>query len=337
MDKKIDSDAEATTPPEGQLVENAYAVLTQAVEAGLDGLRWPTASQVRLAMKQLTYGGFNPKDLGFKRFRDFLQAAETAGHVTLHLEHPGDIVVAAVGATAQRQDGRRPRIRRDLWKAASDWSAEVDHFYDVEADRCLSIPTKPVLLEPTRFQQLRKRIEDDDQNLVKVPRIDIKTQVHWMHMFAEGQDDSSLKLLLTGALGGEKPAKHFAAVLRNQPAAQDRWFDILAANVSASLQAWKDTNENLAALRLESVNQQRTEGDSRSNARHGNTQASANALVEAAGSILALNIRSARDNKHTVRPGGEEQLRALLHRAIDQMPESELRTIRIPVGYLLGE
>lgn len=323
--------------PSEQLLKDAYIVLERAVQETAAGTQWPTASKIRLRMKELTYGGFNPDELGYKKFRDFLHAAEAAGHVSLHFDHPGDVVVAKAGVSAPEAQSTRVRIRRDLWQAALDWRSGVDYVFDLEAKKAVMLPSEQVLLEPERVRELRKRISDGDEALVRVPRVTIKMQLEWMNDHVGGLSPSPLRDLLLEALSSDKPAKHYAAILRDQPSAQNRWFNALSANVLAHLQAWKDSEPRLSDLGLEAPNSPVAIGDV------AETRPVPPVPAQSAdGSVGRVpRLFTARLSDRVVRdravPSAEERLRALLHRAIDQMPESELRAIRIPAGYMLGD
>jgi hypothetical protein len=326
------------TGPSGPLADaevslvDAHAVLVQAVAEATQGGNPPTASAVRLALKRLTYNGFDHRKLGFKRFRDFLQRAADAGVIEVH-ERPGDVVVALHGENPPVM--RRTRVRRDLWKAALNWSSKEVHYLDLENDRVATLPVQPVPLEPERFALVRERLRASDESLVKIPTIDIHTQLRWMQHFVDGLDDKGLRSLLEGALAGDKPARLFAAVLRNEPNAQDLWYEALASHVLAHLQQWKESEARLAKVEVLSAS-----GQVRVTGAEPNVfAAGGRSLVDAAGSIVeavtALQQNPSRSRRSLASPEG--QLRMLLHRAIDRMPEEELRRIRVPVGFLIED
>jgi len=107
-----------------QLKTEAFGVLAKAVE-GLTtaSARNPTASEVRLEMKRRTHGGFDPKLVGFKRFREFLTAAADAGFVTLDTTRLGDVAVGrAEDSTVS--SAHENFVRPDLWRAFIDWDLE---------------------------------------------------------------------------------------------------------------------------------------------------------------------------------------------------------------------
>jgi hypothetical protein len=303
-------------------LDEAFKVLRSAITDLQRRSVLPTASQVRLEMKQLTYGGFEPKALGFKRFRDFLAAAEQNDHISVH-ERPGDLVVALPGDPVVQTGALR--IRRDLWRAALDWSPRVDHYLDLDADRVEALPKDPVPLEPEPMQKLRARVELADESLVRVPRVSMATQLSWMSTFTDSLADDEMRILLQGALATEKPAKLFTDVLRNDPQTLSRWHERLTANVSAHLQSWKERDERLINLDLHVPP---TGAGRKSEMPHPPTPGTSarRALIDAA--------TAARSFPRTDGQDGDQQLRALLHRAIDRMGTEELRQIWLPLGYV---
>src|ERR1700722_2680160 len=68
--------------------------LREAVKFFLLQGRVPTASQVRSRLGHITAGRFDPKDIGFSRFRDFLDFAESAGSITVDHARVGDVTVS---------------------------------------------------------------------------------------------------------------------------------------------------------------------------------------------------------------------------------------------------
>ena len=86
-------DALTREPPsviDDELKSQAFSVLVDAVRELGEAGTVPTASQVRLAMKRRTYGGFDPGKLGYKRFRDFLSEAASENLIDLDEDRPGD-------------------------------------------------------------------------------------------------------------------------------------------------------------------------------------------------------------------------------------------------------
>src|SRR5690349_15840884 len=118
-------DALVTSRP----LDQAYGVLASAVGMLSRGDRPPTASEVRLEMKRLTYGGFSPKAFGFKRFRDFLDGAEAAGYVAVDKDREGDVAVVLPRELPGSQGINAPPVRSDLWKAFVDWSPRLARYF----------------------------------------------------------------------------------------------------------------------------------------------------------------------------------------------------------------
>jgi hypothetical protein len=372
-------------PSTGSPATGAAATRAQPVDAGVDRMaqalgvldraldelasehRLPTASLVRVAMKRLTYDGFDPEELGFKRFRDFLKAAENDKRIELH-DRPGDVVVGRRGAAAP-VDGGTVRIRRDLWKSTLDWSPDLAHYLDLETDKIITLPSTPVPLEPEKFANLRDRVTAGDEQLVRIPSIDIRTQVGWMAQFTSTVADAEVQLLLERALASPKSAREFAQVLRSEPAVRYAWNKQLSAHVLVHLLRWKSDEPRLADVQIEAT----VETSERAGSAPGSTSqqaAGAAELTPVEPSATTVHHRAVVDPAPgaPTRMGGQAvwrtpsashitqtrlgepvmvnsprvrerraRLRLALHRAIDRMPEEELARLVLPAGYLIED
>ncbi|MGH3998671.1 MAG: hypothetical protein ACRDTJ_14560, partial [Pseudonocardiaceae bacterium] len=194
------------------------------------------------------------------------------------------------------------------------------------------LPSEPVLMEPERIQMLRKRLIENDAALVKIERVDINTQVGWMHEFVSTVPVGELRALLGHALSTVKPAKIVAGILREWPGEQTAWFDVLTAKVREHLEVWRSSDARLSELRVESLNQTAA---SKPTSGHGSSEAPPARPTRPSGMATAPFEGTGSTVKKV--QSTEDELRFLLHRAIDRMPEAELRALRLPVGYLLAD
>lgn len=358
-------------------MNEALKVLDQALDELADQQRQPTASQVRLAMKRLTYGGFEPQDLGFKRFRDFLETAARDKRIEL-FDRPGDVLVARRGAPPVSD--HVVRIRRDLWKTALDWSADVAHYLDLDTDKVVTVPSVPVPLEPEKFANLRTRIAAKDERLVRVPSIDIHTQVGWMAQFARSVDEPEVEFRLERALSSPKSAREFARVLRSEPEVRYVWNRQLSAHVLVHLLRWKSEDPRLLDVQIDAgveradeptPDEEPTQGavtdvpttpqpDEGSIRMYGGGAVGVvptpqrDASVPSQARVLAgAHVHETTRVPRVVSYGSRiaetpvtgtprlrerrSRLRLALHRAIDRMPEEELAKLVIPVGYLIED
>ncbi|MGW1087743.1 UPF0158 family protein [Streptomyces sp. NPDC002596] len=231
-------------------------------------------------------------------------------------------------------------MRSDLWKAFSDWNPRTSRFYDLNEDRVVTLPTEPAPLEPPRYTELRAKIAENPSGFVEIRPVSRQQQLDWMRDFALLVTDPEVSRVLGEALKSDHPARYFVVVLRSFPNLLNRWHNTLRERVYAEALKWRDSDSRLAAVQI--------------NHADSSTQPPASRLrEEAAGSTGAASRRAAEGSqKHThdlelvqffasQTPGKAAQSRSLLrqrlHEAIERMPESELRKISIPVGYLFEE
>lgn len=325
-----------------QAADEAFRVLTSAVGSLIERGRPPTASEVRLEMRDRTYNGFSPQKLGFARFRDFLAEAENLGHVTLDRSRPGDVSVSlAQEAQSAVQEPRQ--VRSDLWKAFIDWKPQQLRYYDIERDQVVQVPKQAAPLEPQSFQVFRRRLAEVPANFVQIEPVTMATQLEWMKEFTSSRTDLGLRKLLESALEGEKPAKVFVALLKKVPSELNLWRVLFSSRVRAEVERWKQSSPHLSDINIDR--------DKDSVVEHAPAAAEAR-RVEAAhrsdvSQIFNLITGSARNfvydsirtssgaaGEQERRSSSASELRSRLHAAIDRMPVEELRAIRLPVGYL---
>ncbi|MEW2120249.1 hypothetical protein AB0945_34740 [Streptomyces sp. NPDC005474] len=299
----------------------------------------PTASEVRLEMKRRTYDGFDPKKLGYRRFRDFLNDAETEGLIGIDHLRQGDV---SLYLPTEAEGSSAPVvIRQDLWNAFVNWNTSFSRYYDLEKEEAVLVPRDPAPLEPVRYVEFRQRLTGKPDSFIEIDPVSREKQVEWMRDFSSRVRISELKDLLSAALVGPKAAKGFAAVLRSIPEAQTEWHRSLSSRVYGEILRWKESHERLASIEIESsrtgdvvtlpsggiTNAERVSGDGPE--RGQSADVGHFFTLQRSGKVPPL---AAGRKKDTV---GDLKLR--LHLAIDRMPESELRKISIPVGYLFED
>lgn len=317
----------------------AFDVLIEAIAyLSQTGSSQVTGSAIRLEMGRRTYGGFDPKRVGYKRFRDFLDDAEGRGYVEVNRDRPGDVAVAIPGASPEA--GSTPRMRSDLWKAFSDWNPRTSRFYDLNEDRVVTLPTEPAPLEPTRYTELRKRISQNPSGFVEIKPVSRQQQLDWMRDFALLVTDPEVSRVLSEALKSDHPARYFVVVLRNFPNMLNRWHNTLRERVYAEALKWRDSDHRLTPVQIEQVKSSDQPPSSRLQEEP----------VGAAGTASRRVAEGPQKHTHDLdvvqffasqtlgkMTQSRSPLRQRLHEAIERMPESELRKISIPVGYLFEE
>ncbi|GAA0597467.1 UPF0158 family protein [Actinomadura livida] len=324
-----------TSEAAGQKTE-AFQALVSAVTSLSSTEGAPTASEVRLELRRITYNGFNLNALGYRRFRDFLTEAEQYGYINIDRARPGDYSLSLAGEPLPDAEPVR-EIRSDLWRAFIDWTPGKLRFYDIVEDKAIVIPETPAPLEPERFRDARERIGLEPSKFIPISHITLSTQLDWMRQFSIECNDARLRDIFDSALAGDKPAKLFHAVLREVPEQRLRWRRILLQRVRAEVEKWREGNDEIKGLRIDRTPThadnptERTVGEISSQSEKGFVH-----LVSqlAAGS----KVKGSAGGKGPISsPSDVETLRSMLHGAIDRMPIEELKAIRLPIGYLLQD
>lgn len=317
----------------------AFDVLADAVASLAQAGASPvTGSAVRLEMGRRTYGGFDPKRVGYKRFRDFLDDAEARGYVAIDRDRAGDVSVTMPGASAEA--GSTARMRSDLWKAFADWNPRTSRFYALNEDRVVTLPTEPAPLEPPRYAELRTKISENPTVFVEIKPLSRQQQLDWMRDFSLLVTDPEVSRVLGEALKSEHPARYFVVVLRSFPNLLNRWHNTLRERVYAEALKWRDSDSRLATVQIDHVIASAQPPVSR---QREESVAAAEAANRRVAEIPQKHTHD-RDVVHFFAGQASKSvvysastLRQRLHEAIDRMPESELRKICIPVGYLFEE
>jgi hypothetical protein len=211
-------------------------------------------------------------------------------------------------------------------------------YFDTELDRAVTLPREPAPLEPQRFQELRCRIEADPDKFVVIEPITMRMQLEWMQEFAATTSNVSLRALLAKALAGDKPAKHFTAVLREAPEELYRWRGELASRARLHIDRWRASSPALTEVSIDRTDPP-LEGSTRQHYDFDDRERSTrvrdfSALISA---FKGSTVRIAPDVIHNwtrKATDSDKEIRSRLHAAIDKMPLEELKAITIPIGYL---
>ena len=339
-----------------QRLEVAFALVAETVGELTSSGRQATGSEVRLALKARTYGGFDPRALGFRRFRAFLSAAAERGVVEVDERRRGDVAVRLPGVAGAAPEAPR-EVRGDLWRAFLDWGPDELRLFDIDADRVLRLPKEPAPLEPERFGAIRRRRLESPETLVEISGVSRQQLTDWMLDFAASREPT-LRDLLVRSLEGDKPTKTFLQIVRALPEEHARWNEALLLRLRPVIEAWRDANSLTISI---DRSMPRDDVEMPPIAAHaseeGTTPSSprrwalsdvrvAAAPEDVARTAITAAFRTAERGRSWafVRPAGsslatpsdEVELRRRLHEAIDRMPPEELRKIALPVGYLFG-
>jgi len=327
-------------------VDEAFQLLAAVVAEHTDKERPLTASQAFVRMRRKSFGGFDLKDFGYSRFRDFLAEASQAGYVVIDDSRPGDLALLAAESHT-KQEPVKP-VRPDLWKAFTDWTPGLVRLYDIDQDRVLVVPADPAPLEPVRFKEIRERRETSPESFATIKPVELHDQLEWMRKFAEAVHDLKIRELLESALASEKPVKLFRAVLRDFPEYQKRWRNSFSSQVRIEIERWRDTVQTPTPVRIDREVEARTRTRQSPLAQLGPSSRSENPdsthiqfVIKNRGvssySDLLAWVTAAQKSRVISDSPDVVTLRSLLHAAIERMPAEELRNLRIPVGYLFEE
>lgn len=292
-----------------RLRREALGLLVRAVEdlKHEDG-QDPTASQVRLRMGEVSYGGFSLSRVGFRRFRDLVDLAASEGLVVVDTRPVGDIRIAPL-ADANGTESPNLAFNSAIWRAMVDWRPDMLRVWDTREGRARFIPEHPVPLEPERFASVRNEILVSTDRFLQLPHLTFADQLQLLREFAAGEaltDDQ--KQLLDAALGSSRPIQRGLQLLRDlDESASRRWSDVLRTSVRQRLAAW--AAETAGAPDPDELMEP----------------------VPAPEPTLPIEDakRKPRDEAASV-----AALRAAVHRAVDSLSPEELRALQLPAGAL---
>lgn len=270
-------------------------VATSAADAQRHGLPF-YATQAKLALTA-AFPGFSEKDYGFTKFIEYLQMGVDRGAFSLvHVDgHP----VVTPRGTSEVPLGTPPakhtRLKPDLWNTILTW-AHGDRYWDRALKRAVFIPTD---------EQGNPRWMSSPDEFVEIDPVTMEEQHQWMREFADTRDEQT-KSALSDALDDKTPGA-FRRELERVGQHQD-WLAFLQDKVILHAKAWAERN----GLPLSSLEDTRTKAVEKKPTRPPSTP-----------------------QAKQLSPSPTTELRASLHRIIDQMSFDELARIPVPAGYLL--
>jgi hypothetical protein len=294
-----------------EVLELIAGIVKENYEVG----RRSFGASIKPELRKRTFNRFSEQRLGFRGFSDVLVAAQQANLIDLYPAPRGpdkEAVPPGEPALSQRVEddaevGFRGRVRQDLWKAVVDWNEGWLRVYDRSADEAVMLPATATSFEPTRFVAIRSQIKSEAERFVDIEPVPMDQQIDWMREFAATVTDEYPREILGQALESERPAREFTRVLSAHPRLRGAWRVFRIRKVHRRIEEWAKTNglDELAVFEHEHA---RAEDVSDSRIDRGERVASDNDRVE--------------------------RLRALAHRAVNRMPESELLALRLPLEYL---
>ena len=190
-----------------------------------------------------TRGNFNELTFGFRKFGDFLRAAEAAGYVQLRPTAGGDISVwpasgsippplastpnAPTSVAEPTQPQQSPpsnvRVRQDLWNAFNSFSGRW--VYDPTTD----VAFKEVDASTWNAPGIQR------PNVIPIPG-GRERVIEWMRSFANTQD-AETRATLNATLSGDGGPYQFNNLVRSKNLLR-AWNHFLIQQVLAAIDAW---------------------------------------------------------------------------------------------------
>lgn len=279
-----------------------FEVLVQALKNhSSESDRPPTASRLRILMGQLTNNEFNLQAIGYPRFRDFLEAAERTGLLSIDRSYDGDLRIFP------NSDGTivAPFLREDLWKAIIDWSPNSNRYWDVDLQIVQKISAQ--VNEPNSVSSLdtADATSANDGRFIPIPKITADKQLSILRTFtADATVSSDDRLILLEALKGPKPFKRTIELMRSMNSSlEEGWSNTLRSEAWATLTHWIEENPKLHGLDP--------------------------SLLER--KPISTEKPSTKVSAYT----RHERLRTAAHDAINRMSLDQLMSLNFPLGVLL--
>ena len=244
------------------------------------------------------YAGFSERAYGFSKFIDLLTAGAEGGFFAVELSGGHPCMRAVRGASAQpAEHPPSRRIRGDLWTAVVTWG-NADRRWDIESKRAVVVPLD---------EEGHPAWESSPDRFRPIVPVSMDEQLEWMREFAAAQPADKQHVLFSSLADGA-PGTFKRAL--GQTGLENAWTATLQDRVTSHVLAWASEHE----LAADSVFEDRKKATPSARRERSRLNASPEAAPPA---------REATD------------LRARLHKVIDQMSLAELAQLQVPASYLL--
>lgn len=309
------TDAPSSPPTD---VEDTFHDVAQIVRELSASGKNPSAAGLKSALVR-RHPSFTERNYGFKKFIDYLYAAQGAGLLFVardELGHPRISTTPISNASPAAFDtatvGQADRtvepikIRSDVWLSVIDWSEHARRMWDRHTSRAFMFPTDTTGVplwesQPDRF--------------VDIAPIDRDTHLKWMDEFARTLPVEQQEAILE-TLREDAPRGQYKRML-HQLGLERTWSDELQARAAEHVRQWAEDHQVSSSRLFDKRPTKAVTATAR--ARH-------SAQATPAPADIAPEGRN-----------DTERLRAKLHRAIDTMTLTELSAISVPAAYLILE
>ncbi|CEH10539.1 Protein of unknown function [Propionibacterium freudenreichii] len=291
--------------------EAALKLAVEVVSAWRRDGRVTTTAGLSSALKQ---SGIEPKSLGFPAFKDFWQFAEERKMIFRHRAPSGHWLIMLPGedapdpdaiptrvASPRTLDPAKVRLKAVVWRAFVVWDEAYARFWDRETAEAFMVPSAWV---PSQV---------DDTRYLRFEPITQATQIAWMREFAETHDGVNKQELLE-ALEDNAPLGAFRKALSASGSLRD-WHATLTLRVAKTVLLWCQQS-GVPETELVEPTRRKTSQP---------VPSSVSDPYDVAPS----------ERTHDARSNLEAELRAAVHRAVDQMSLDELAALPVRACHLV--
>ena len=249
--------------------------------------------------------GFDETDVGYPTFRALLSDAEREGWVSLSYIPSGDVNIAAPLADGSAAPGHddltpSPEAARPTNDRPLPPGAKIRH----DLWNAIIKESETWFYDPAADAVVTGSSAETRDNLISLPTADADAQNDWINQFLETLEENRRNAIAAVVAEADDPRAKNEVLTSQRVPIRNAWYAWRTRMVLERLQNWKETHSLGVDLLISRPTRQLP--------------------------------RSARSRQGTgAAASSERPLRERLHRAIDQMPTSELLRLSIPVEFLI--
>lgn len=261
--------------------------------------------------------GFNEKQLGYSKFSDFLAEAARHKHIALGRDEQ-DFLAAPFGVELHRpcqpvtesllQTRMLRPLRPDLWEAFV-FVGDYLRLFDTENGQAYCLASQPSDKEPFEKASVRATFTTNPNRFIPIPPVLEQEQVQWAREAIASVADLDQQVLarLDASLRELSPIKHFMDEVQQFSAVAHQWHSIRLQRVTHRVRQW--LAEHDLSLDIDVAPRRKSHSQ----------QPFAKQTSPSCASVL-----------HII------ELRLLAKEAIDQLTASEILSLKLPLGAMLG-
>jgi hypothetical protein len=298
-------------------IEQSFTIATELVTTALGNGIHPTAAGLKSQML-LTIEGFTERHYGYRKFLDYLRAAEAAGHLVIQMDpvsgHPRlSLPAQAPMVPVVSRFSPHRRLRSDLWATFVSWDRQSARIWDRSTHRAHLVPLD---------DEGNPLWQNDHERFVEIEPVTMETHLGWMRDFAGRQEDGDARAALEASLESDPLSHSFKKALVDHDL-NSAWATVLRTCVMNHALEWASAREVPISTLLDP---RRTVITSKPSPAAPSTPGgdAMTAPPATAPAPAPLTIPEA------------DALRVRLHAVVDRMSLAELAALQIPAGYLLS-